>query len=718
MDQKIAVSKIIDLEQPDLYLNRELSLIEFNRRVFEESKDSRHPLLERVKFLSIFETNTDEFMMIRLAGLKDQLDSRNALISPDGLNAREQLRAVRKALSPLLQEVRDYWRDTLCPLLQDARIYIRDYEELDEQQREAIRGYFEREIFPVLTPLAVDTAHPFPHISNRSLNLAVVVTDISHNELFARLKVPPALPRLVPVPLTEDVDETEPQPAVFVWIEQVIAANLHLLFPGFEIWEAYPFRVLRDADIELQEDEADDLLKYIEQEVRERRFGAVVNLAIYPSMPPRIRSLLIDNLEITSADITVIDGPLGMGDVMELTKLKRLDLLDKPFTPRIPAILSKSENVFSAIQRHDILLHHPYDSFSSVIDFIRAAADDPQVLAIKQTLYRVGQNAPIVKALLQAYENGKEVAVLVELKARFDEENNIVWARELEQAGVHVAYGLVGLKTHAKVAMVIRKEENGLHRYLHLGTGNYNATTARIYEDLCLLTHEHNLATDSTALFNSLTGYAKINNYRKLLVAPQALRDSVCERIEREIRVQEKHGNGRLIFKMNALADPDVVRYLYRASQAEVQIDLLVRGVCVLRPGVPGLSETIRVRSIVGRFLEHSRVYYFGNDGEEEMYLGSADMMQRNLNTRVEVLFPIESRKIRASILENMLKPLLRDTANAHQLQADGSYMRVRPAEGDEPFDSQNWFISHPLFDIDIEDNTVDPTMGVIPSGA
>src|SRR6266566_2220285 len=471
-----------ELGQPELYINRELSWIEFNRRVLEEAEDSRHPLLERVKFLSIFDTNLDEFIMIRLAGLKDQIAAHVTTLSPDGLTAEEQLAAVRQRLAPLVQEVRECWNHELCPLLESQHIYVLEYEQLDEQQRAAMHTYFENEVFPVLTPLAVDAGHQFPHISNRSLNLAVVITDPAHGERFARVKVPPTLPRLVPVPVTGNKENAR----AFVWIEQVIANNLSMLFPGFEVWESYPFRVLRDADIELQEDEASDLLEAIEQGIRERRFGSVVNLTVNPAMPPGIRSLLLDNLEITENDLTIIDGHLGLSDLMELYSLERPDLKDPPFTPRQPAALRKEQNLFTTIREHDILMHHPYDSFNSVVDFIRAAAHDPQVLAIKQTLYRVGTHSPVVDMMLEEIENGKQVAVVVELKARFDEENNIEWARELERVGVHVVYGLVGLKTHAKAAMVVRKEEDGLRCYVHLGTGNYNATTARIYEDLCL----------------------------------------------------------------------------------------------------------------------------------------------------------------------------------------------------------------------------------------
>src|SRR6266566_4754336 len=679
-----AASSLIDLERPDLYINRELSWIEFNTRVFEEARDSRHPLLERVKFLAIFDTNLDEFFMIRLAGLKDQVAAHVLTPSPDGLSPEQQLAAVRQRLAPHMQEARWYWRDTLLAQLAEQHIFILDYEQLDGEQRSAMLEYFGREIFPVLTPLAVDPGHPFPHISNRSLNLAV----------------------------------GEPGSVAFVWIEQVIAAHLSKLFPGIDVWESYPFRVLRDADIELREDEGADLLllEQIEEGLLESRFGSVVDLAVNPSMPLRIRSLLLDNLEITPGDLTVIDGPLGIGDVMELHALERPDLKDPPLVPRTRPQLRDGQHLFAAIRRHDWLIHLPYDSFNPVVEFIRAAAHDPQVLAIKQTLYRVGPNSPVVDQLLEAVENGKQVAVLVELKARFDEENNIEWARALEHAGVHVVYGVMGLKTHAKIALVVRKEADGLIRYVHLGTGNYNATTARVYEDLCLFTCSPEIGADASDLFNSLTGYSRQSSYHKLLVAPVSLRQAIVERIEREIRVQEEHGHGRLIFKVNALVDPEMIRMLYRASQAGVCIDLIVRGICCLRPGIAGVSENIRVRSLVGRFLEHSRVFHFGNGGNEEIYLGSADLMQRNLDGRVETLFPIEDPVLRTIILEQLLNRALEDTVNAHELLPDGRYVRVQPASGEQPFDSQAWFLAHTLFNPDLDASKT--TTSALPSGA
>ncbi len=679
-----------ELDRPDLYINRELSWIEFNRRVFEEAQDERHPLLERVKFISIFETNLDEFIMIRLAGIKDQVASSKTLRSPDGRTAEEQLKAIRERLAPLIKEVHGYWHTALVPLLTKQRIHVLDYKQLNEQQRKKMREYFQKDVFPVLTPLAVDQGHPFPHISNLSLNLAVVITDEKQSELFSRIKVPPSLPRLVPVPTHTDKE------VAFVWIEQVIAANLHPLYNGYNVLESYPFRVTRDADLELQLDESLDLLQYIEQEVRDRRFGSVVDLAVNPSMPEHIRDLLLDNLEITSHDLTVIDGPLGTGSVMELHDLDRPDLKDEPFEPRTPVFLQKGEDLFGAIREKDLLVHHPYDSFNSVVNFIEAAADDEKVLAIKQTLYRIGSNSPVITALKRAVENGKQVAVLVELKARFDEENNIVWARDLEKRGVHVVYGSFTIKTHAKIALVVRKEDEGLQRYLHLGTGNYNGTTAKIYEDLGLFTCDTRLGVDATNLFNSLTGYSRGIHYDTLMVAPDELRPDFVQLVEREIQLHEQHGNGRLIFKFNALTDPDMIKLLYRASLAGVNIDLIIRGMCSLRPGVEE-SKNIRVCSIVGRFLEHSRIYYFGNNGKPEVYLGSADLMERNLDKRVEVLFPIEAENLRSVIYDKILQIYLKDNVNTHILQEDGSY--IRPVfKQDEEFDCQDWMITHSLF--------------------
>jgi polyphosphate kinase len=684
--------------QESPYFNRELSWLEFNRRVLEEMLDQRTPLLERVKFLSIFSTNLDEFFMIRVAGIKQQVAAGVGTRSPDGMTPAEQLIAIRRVVEELTDQHRRCWLEDIQPKLRAHGIYALDYEELNEEQRAFCKAYFEREIFPVLTPLAFDPSHPFPQISNLSLNLAVVINDLEEGELFARVKVPAVLPRLIEIaggPCDEATTIPLERRHCFVWLDEVIAANVDALFPGMEVVETYLFRITRNADVEIQEEEAADLLRTIEQGVRRRRFGAVVRLTVQHDMPQRIRDLLLANLKIGIDHIYEVSGPLGLSDLMALTRLDRPDLKDPPFYPSPPAVLRNahtSAELFAAIRQQDILLHHPYDSFQPLVELIEAAAEDPNVLAIKQTLYRVGSNSPIVKALMHARDQDKQVTVLVELKARFDEENNITWARALERAGVHVVYGLVGLKTHAKIALVVRRELDGLRRYVHLGTGNYNATTARIYTDMGLLTCRPEIGADASDLFNFLTGYSRQRRYRTLLVAPVNLRDRLNWLIEREIAHAASGRPGHLIFKLNAVVDPSIIDLLYRASQAGVKIDLIARGICCLRPGVPDLSENIQVRSIVGRFLEHSRVYYFGNGGEPEVFLGSADLMQRNLDRRVETLFPIEDCGLVAHIRDNLLDVYLRDNARARVLLPNGSYVRLHPEEGEQPRDSQSVF--------------------------
>ncbi|NWF80918.1 MAG: polyphosphate kinase 1 [Chloroflexi bacterium] len=667
------------------YLNRELSWIEFNRRVFDEARDPRNPLLERVKFLAIFASNLDEFFMIRVSGIKQQISAGVRKRSPDGLTPTEQLAAVRRTLLPLLEEERRLLIDDLLPDLRAHGIHLYNYRELNRQQREWLDDYFKRHIFPVLTPLAFDSSRPFPFISNLSLNLAVVIQDREKGELFARVKVPEVLPRLVPLP-PELCDAPGDLPlrrqACFVWLEQVIAAHLNTLFPGVAVMESYPFRVIRNADMEIEEDEADDLLQTIEQGVRRRRFGEVVRLSVDISMPERIAQLLLTNLKISTTDLYTVRGPLGLADLMSLLRLDRPDLKDPPHVPVLPAALRDGADLFEVIRQGDVLLHHPYHSFSPVIDFIQAAADDPAVLAIKQTLYRAGSNSPIVKALMHAREQGKQVTAVVELKARFDEENNIIWARQMERAGVHVVYGLLGVKVHAKLALVVRQEQDGIRCYAHLGTGNYNAATARIYTDLGLLTCRPDITADVVDLFNYLTAYSRQDTYRKLLVAPVTLRPGLLQLIEREIERQRIAGDGQLIFKMNALVDTAMIKALYRASQAGVRVELIIRGMCSLRPGVPGLSEHIRVRSIVGPFLEHHRIYYFHNGGAPELYLGSADLMERNLDRRVEEVFPLEEPSLARYVYETLLQSYLADNVRARVLNPDGSYSRLTP-DGD-----------------------------------
>lgn len=682
------------------YFNRELSWLEFNLRVLEEAMDERHPLLERVKFLSIFSTNLDEFFMIRVAGIKQQVAAGVLTPSPDGMTPAEQLTAIRRVVNVHKELQRHCWLDDVQPRLHDQGIFLLDYQDLTERQCAFCKDYFEREIFPVLTPLAFDPSHPFPHISNLSLNLAVVINDPEEGELFARVKVPAVLPRLIPIG-SEGCDGPPHIPPerrhCFVWLDEVIAENVDALFPGMEVVEAYAFRITRNADMEIQEEEAADLLRTIEQGVRQRRFGAVVRLSVQHDMPQRIRDLLLANLKLTPDDLYEVRGPLGLADLMALTRLDRPDLKDRPFYPAAPSVLRSvrsSADIFAAIRHQDILLHHPYDSFQPLVELIGAAAEDPEVLAIKQTLYRVGSNSPIVKALMNAREQDKQVTVLVELKARFDEENNITWARALERAGVHVVYGLVGLKTHAKLALVVRREQDGLRRYVHLGTGNYNATTARIYTDLGLLTCRPDIGADVSDLFNFLTGYSRQRRYRKLLVAPVELRERLAWLIEREISHAASGRQGHLIFKINALVDPEITDLLYRASRAGVRVELIVRGICCLRPGLPGMSENIGVRSIVGRFLEHSRIYYFGNAGAAEVYLGSADLMQRNLDRRVETLFPLEDPTLVEHVRDELLAVYLRDNTRAHILMPDGTYVRAHPEDGVAPIDSQEVFIA------------------------
>jgi polyphosphate kinase len=678
-----------DLDSARLYGNRELSLLEFQRRVLEEADDPSVPLLERVRFLSIFGSNMDEFFMIRLAGLKQQVAAGVQEPGPDGMTPAELLAAVRRVASEVKHDARRVWRDRLAPALAAEGIRVTEYDALPIDAKIELRRYFEASVYPVLTPLAVDPSRPFPHISNLSLNLAVVVRDTAGREHFARVKVPGTLPQYVPVPLGR-----EPAAASFVPLEQLVAANLDALFPGTLVVEVHPFRVTRNADLVIQELEAGDLLETIEESVHQRQFGFVTHLTVERSMPTRLLDDLLVNLEADRADAEIVEGPLALVNLGALYGVDRPDLKEAPFLPALPRPLEgKDTDIFAAVRAGDILLHHPFDSFGPVLDFLRAAAVDPDVLAIKMTLYRVGRNSPVVKALLEAREEGKQVAVLVELKARFDEERNIEWARALESEGVHVVYGLLGLKTHSKVALVVRKEGDRIRRYTHLSTGNYNAVTAQQYTDLGLLTCDDAIGADATDLFNYLTGYSAKTDYGKLAVAPINLRETIERLIEREIAHQQAGRRGQIIMKMNALVDRRMIRLLYRASQAGVAIDLIVRGMCSLRPGIPGVSDTLRVISIVGRFLEHSRVFYFGNGGDEEVFLGSADLMPRNLNGRVEVLFPVTDPRLVSVLREEILGAYLADTVKARVMNADGTYTRVAPSPETQPVNAQAWFL-------------------------
>jgi len=692
-----AASAEHDLKDPSLYLNRELSLLAFQHRVLEEAEDVTNPLLERVKFLAIVGSNLDEFFMVRVAGLAAQVDAGMLEAGPDGMSARAQLVAIRRECKKLLSDARRCL-DRLLPALNDEGIYIHDYADLSDAQRKRAAAYFDETVFPVLTPLAFDPGRPFPHISNLSLNLAVLIRDHSGNERFARVKVPDSLPQLVPVSESSKPKgkRGRPKRVDLVWLEQVIAEHLSVLFPGMTVLEAHPFHVTRDADIAIKELEAEDLLETVEEGLRQRRFQNVIRLLVTQDMPAPVLNILMSNLEVGPSEVYRTFRPLSMKRLYSLYGLDRPDLKDAPFVPAIPPGLAENaddEDIFALIRKGDILVHHPFDSFQPVIDFFRKAARDPAALAVKTCLYRVGRNAPVVEALLEAVEEDKQVAALVELKARFDEESNIEWARALERSGVHVVYGLIGLKIHCKVALVVRREQDKIARYVHLATGNYNAVTAHLYTDIGLFTADEGIADDVSDLFNYLTGYSYKTDYQKLLVAPVNLRSRLEELIEREIKHAKAGRKARLTFKLNSLCDPALIRALYRASRAGVKIQLLVRGLCCLRPGLPGVSENIEVASIVGRFLEHSRIYHFQNGGEDEVYIGSADLMPRNIDHRVEVLVPVREPGMIRHICDNILATYLADNVKARQMNSNGIYTRKKVANPKDKLNAQEWFI-------------------------
>jgi len=699
-DRETVAAASVDLDHPSLYLNRELSWLQFNLRVLEEAEDHRRALLERVKFLAIFATNLDEFFMIRVSGLRRQVAGGAGETPPDAMTPSEQMLAICRELTAQLERYDLCWKQDILPKLHEAGIHVVDYRDLEQREREALRQYFVREIFPTLTPLAIDPTHPFPHISNLSFNLAVVVNDVERGRCFARVKLPDVFPRLVPVPAIEETAPKEKGLGAtskihrFIWLEQVVADNLDLLFPGLDIVASYPFRVTRDAEVTIEEDEAPDLITAVEEQLDLREFSSAVRLELDETTPPDVAEILTRNLQLPPYLVYTSDGPVGMAGIMELTALERPDLKDPPFQPAMPALLSKPGSLLDAIRHDDLLLYHPYDSFMPVVDFVREAANDPNVLAIKQTLYRVNPKSPIIDALMEARVNGKQVAVLVELKARFDEENNIEWARKLEDEGVHVVYGVRGLKTHAKLSLVVRREPDGIRRYVHLGTGNYNVLTSRIYTDLSYFTCDPAIGSDASDLFNALTGYSRKHTYTKLLVAPTALRQQIIARIDREAHRHRQHGDGYVAFKMNALVDKPCIQALYRASQAGVKMALQVRGISCLRPGVPGVSDNITVTSVVGRFLEHARIYYFRNGGREDLLLGSADLMPRNLDKRVEILFPVQEPRWREAIVKDLLGVSLSDNVQARRLRPDGTYERLHPADGQVAVDSQEWFLN------------------------
>ncbi len=680
------VARRPSLSDPSLYINRELSWLGFNDRVLEQARDERHPLLERVRFVAISETNLDEFFMIRVAGLQQQVASELPNPIPDGMTPEEQLLRIRQHTEGFFEERRGILNKELIPALEEEGIKLVPHRKVRAAERRELRERFVRDILPILTPLAIDPAHPFPHISNLSLNLLVVIED-GGRRVMARVKVPTTIGRFIRLPEGDHGSEGRAEMR-FVRVEEIIAANLDELFPGKEVTASYVFQVTRNADFVIEEDEASDLLQAIEDEIEGRWFGQSVRLVVSDDMPEDLREWLAGNLKLGHNAVFAAPHPLALADLEGLTHLDRPDLLYPPLTPRIPAEIRGARSITQAIRNGDILLYHPYDSFAPIVDFVRAAANDPEVLAIKQTLYRVGSNSPIIEALSEARDELTQVAVLVELKARFDEEPNITWARQLEARGVHVAYGIVGLKTHAKICLVVRREGSGLRRYVHLGTGNYNPGTSRVYTDFSYFTDDLKLAEDGSDLFNYLTGYSEQEEYHELLVAPTSLREGLARLIEEQTEKARNGESARITCKTNSLTDPQMIELLYEASQAGVKIDLIVRGICCLRPGVEGVSENIRVVSLVGRFLEHARVFAFAEGEDEKIYLGSADMMQRNLDRRVETAFPLREKRHRQKV-RRLLDLQLSDNQNAWELSPDGTFERLYPKDGEEPQDSQ-----------------------------
>lgn len=690
--KKVAREKIKDTPEL-LYINRELSWLEFNRRVLAEAADPSNPLLERLKFLAIFDGNLDEFFMKRVGGLKQQLASQVRDLTPDGRTPRKQLQEIDEVVRPMLDEERELFHDHILPELREQRVKLLAWDELTAAERRFAREYFDRHIYPILTPLAVDPAHPFPFISNLSLSLAVAVRQPKEEHpRFARVKVPQGVPRFIQIPKSFR----------FLRLEDVVAHHLEKLFPSMEVLAAYPFRVTRNADIERNEETAEDLLEIIQEELRERRFATVVRLEIEKGMPDWILKLLRGHLDADPEDIYELEGPLGLKDLFQIAALPLHNLRSKPWTPvthpRLhPPGPGEEVDLFAEISKGDLLVHHPYESFhTSVQRFIEAAAADPKVLALKQTLYRTTSDSPLMKALIRAAEVGKQVAVSVEIKARFDEANNIEWGEALDQAGAHVSYGHVGLKNHAKLSLVVREEDDGPRCYTHIATGNYNAETAKLYTDVGMFTANPVIASDVVKLFNLLTGYLHRPRFDKLLVAPINMKSRFLELIGREADHARAGRGGHLIAKMNGLEDPDVVKALYDASEAGVEIDLIVRGICRLRPGLPGKSETVRVISIVGRFLEHARIFYFANAGKPDYYLGSADWMSRNLRYRVEAAVPVEDPSLQREI-QAILDLQLGDNMKAWELRSDGTYVRREPCPGQPERNSQEQLMTRSL---------------------
>jgi polyphosphate kinase len=677
-----------DLKNPALYINRELSWLEFNERVLAQARDASHPLLERVKFFAITGTNLDEFFMIRVSTTLKKIREEIEDVAPDGYNTEQQLEAMRQRARQMLADQATVWND-LRQLLAAEKISFIEREDWTSEIREHLTGYFSREICPVLTPLAFDPGHPFPFISNLSKNFAVVVRHGGRTK-FARVKVPDTLPRFIAVP--ESL--TSPGSLSFVFLEDVIRANIHELFPGTQVKGAHLFRIIRDADLEIEEDEADDLLESVDRSLKELRRGAIALLHVEADMPTRVLNILVENFEVTDDVVLRTTDRLGFGDWAQLTRVHRPELKDAPFQPRTLWRADEDpEAIFDWIRYQDVLVHHPFESFGSVETFLSAAVQDPHVIAIKMTLYRIGANSPLIPLLIAAAEAGKQVAVLVELKARFDERNNILWARRLESHGIHVVYGFAELKTHAKLCLVVRQEADGVQRYVHTGTGNYNPETAKVYTDLGLFTADPEIVADVSDIFNYLTGYSNQREFKALAVAPVQLRNRLTEMIDREAEHARNARPARIVIKVNSLTDDQMIRAFYRASQAGVPVDLIVRGICCLRPGIPGISDNIRVRSIVGRFLEHSRIYWFQNGGQEEMFIGSADLMERNLERRVETLAPIRDPEILEHLRDVVLGAYLRDTDRAMVLDSNGKY--ERPSDSEDHFNAQQFLLKN-----------------------
>jgi polyphosphate kinase len=676
------------LDDPSLYINRELSWLEFNRRVLEEARDADVPLMERLKFLAIFSSNLDEFFMVRVGGLQQKVHSGILRGSgADRMVPAEQLERIHAVVRSLVGEQYDCWLNEVRPALEAEGVVFRSLRDLTDADREHLKQMFRREVFPVLTPLAIDPGHPFPHLLNKSLNLAVLLQRPGLGEtLFAVVQVPAVLARFVQLPAEKGF--------AFTPLETVIRMHLPELFPGMEIHHASVFRVTRDSEYEIDDDEVEDLLKTIEEEVRKRRRGAAVRLEIEADALPEVVQSLSGSLDLVPTDVYQVPGPLDLTGLFQIHTIPGFhDLRDPPFVPQLVSEFTQAPSLWAAIRAKDILVHHPYESFSHVVDFIEEAARDENVLAIKQTLYRTSSDSPIVHALQRAADNGKQVTALIELKARLDEERNILWARELEKSGVHVVFGFVGLKTHCKVALVVRREDEGIRRYVHLSTGNYNPQTARIYTDFGFFTCNSDFCEDASALFNYLTGYGELPQWRKLVVAPSRLQGFMVEKIEQETTNMKSGREGRIIAKINGLLEPVVVQALYRASQAGVRIDLICRAICGLRPGIPGVSDNIRVISIVDRFLEHSRTFYFGNGGDPQVYIGSADWMDRNLSRRVEVVFPIEQPELKNRLIREILATCLADNVKARELLPDGTYRRVAQRPGQVRVRSQEVFL-------------------------